>query len=56
MEVTDPTATDLPRPLDSEVWAAMEMQPGFNEAMRKGEADLAAGRGTPFQEIRRDAG
>jgi hypothetical protein len=37
------------------VWAKLEADPEFNEAMRRGEADLAAGRGTPFREIRREA-
>lgn len=30
------------------VWAYLEAQPGFNEGMRRAEADFAAGRGVRF--------
>lgn len=31
------------------VWAELEADPNFNEAMRQAEADLSAGRGVPFR-------
>lgn len=35
------------------VWRGLESIPGFSEELRKAEADLKAGKGVPFSEVRR---
>jgi hypothetical protein len=34
-------------------WAYLEDDPTFNRELREAERDLAAGKGTPFREVRR---
>ena len=34
------------------VWHMLEGQPGFNERMERGKAQLAAGDSVPFREVR----
>jgi hypothetical protein len=36
------------------VWRGLEATPGFSDELRRAQADLKAGRGTPFREIRRE--
>lgn len=35
-----------------EVWQKLEAAPGFSEELRRAEADLKAGKGTPFRLLR----
>jgi hypothetical protein len=37
----------------AEVWAYLESQPGFNEALREAEEDFKAGRATRYAVTRR---
>jgi hypothetical protein len=37
---------------DTAIWNALEAQPGFNEELAEGKAQIAAGHGTPFREAR----
>ena len=34
------------------VWRMLESQPGFNERLERGKAQLAAGESVPFREVR----
>lgn len=36
------------------VWRGLESVPGFSDELRQARADLKAGKGTPFSEIRRE--
>jgi hypothetical protein len=49
-----PTAPES-KSLSGAVWGYLESIPGFNEDLRQAEADLAAGRGVPFEPTRRRA-
>lgn len=47
-----PTAPES-KSLSAGVWSQLEAQPGFNEAVREGERQIADGRSVRFREIRR---
>lgn len=47
-----PTAPES-KSASSMVWRGLESLPGFSEELRQAEADLKAGRGVRFDEVRR---
>jgi hypothetical protein len=44
----EPAGAGLREAVSAAVWAWLEAQPGFNEEIAQAEADLAAGKGTPY--------
>lgn len=51
-ERVSPTAPES-KSLSAAVWEYLEAQPGFNDAIREGEAQIRDGRATRLSEVRR---